>query len=515
MAVRKKITYTVSSSKKSPAGLKSGSSFPDGDADALIRSAETLYRKNRFAESVAACDRAIALNPENAEFHHQRAIALRALNRLDEAISAYDRAITINPNNAQVHGNRGVALCNLDRFDEAIADYDRAIAINPDYPKAHCNRGIALCNLNRYREAIADYDRAIMIRPDYPDAQWGRCLALLTTGDFSEAWEQYGWRWKNNEITLKDTNQTPFWYGTAQRRGKHDLPHGVPCAFDLPFWDGSPNRDSLLLWPEQGIGEQVLFCSMLHEARARVGQLTLILQRKLHPLFQRAFPDCHFITSETAVAENHFDWQIPLGELGRLLRPSVDDFLRQRSAYLKADSVRTAELRNAIAPKQQRIVGLSWYSRNSEYGTNKTLSLDLLAPLLAMPGVRFVDLQYGDTSQERDDILRRTGVEISRIASVDNWKDIDGFAALVNACDLVISISNTTAHIAGAMGKDVLLMLPHSKGRFWYWQAERDDSLFYPGMQIFRQHAIGDWSPVIDRVCAAATATLNLKSGKA
>ena len=198
-----------------------------------------------------------------------------------------------------------------------------------------------------------------------------------------------------------------------------------------------------------------------------------------------------------------------------MLRPSVDDFLRQRSAYLKADPVRTAALRNAIAPEHQRIVGLSWYSRNAEYGTQKTLSLDRLAPLLAMPGVRFVDLQYGDTTRERDDILRRTGVEISRIASVDNWKDIDGFAALVNACDLVITISNTTAHIAGAMGKDVLLMLPHSKGRFWYWQAERDDSLFYPGMQIFRQHVSGDWSPVIDRVCAAAAAALKLKSGKA
>ena len=286
----------------------------------------------------------------------------------------------------------------------------------------------------------------------------------------------------------------------------------MPCAFDLPFWDGSPNRDSLLVWPEQGVGEQLLYSSMLNEARARVGTLTLILDRKLHTLFQRSFPKCRIVTFETAVAENHFDWQIPLGELGRFFRPSVDDFLQHRRTYLKADSKRTTALRREISPERQRIVGLSWYSRNAEFGDRKTLSLDRLTPLLTTPGLRFVDLQYGDTATARDAIRRKTGVEITRVASVDSWEDVDGFAALVNACDLIVTISNTTAHIAGALGKDVLLMLPHSQGRFWYWQVDRDDSLFYPAMRLFRQHVSGDWSQVIARVCAAADPQ-KLKSG--
>jgi ADP-heptose:LPS heptosyltransferase len=170
-------------------------------------------------------------------------------------------------------------------------------------------------------------------------------------------------------------------------------------------------------------------------------------------------------------------------------------------------------LRTEIAPKRQRIVGLSWYSRNAEFGVQKTLSLDLLAPLLATPGLRFVDLQYGDTDTARTAIRRNTGVDITRVASVDNWEDVDGFAALVNACDLIVTISNSTAHIAGALGKDALLMLPHSQGRFWFWQNDRDDTLFYPGVRVFRQHASGDWSQVIKNVCAAA-ASQKLKSGK-
>jgi len=209
---------------------------------------------------------------------------------------------------------------------------------------------------------------------------------------------------------------------------------------------------------------------------------------------------------ETALAENDFDWQIPLGDLGRFLRPAAADFLNHREPYLKADHARTAALRGEIAPENERICGLSWFSRNAEFGPRKNLALDLLRPLLATPGLRFVDLQYGDTAAARDTIRRETGVSITRLASVDNWGDIDGFAALVNACDVIVTISNSTAHIAGALGKDVILMLPHSQGRFWYWQSNRDDSLWYPNMRVLRQHADDDWVPVVEQACKAMAA---------
>jgi Tfp pilus assembly protein PilF len=539
MAKRRTISYAVS---QKPKALASAQDFKEAIRDSLAllqrgendaaseklrsiiaavpRHAEALQLMGSIAllggkpgEAIEWLERALAVDPRHAIACSNLGLALRRLQRNDEALAQFEKAAALNPGYAEAHSNSGVVLNELGRFSEALAAYDRAIAINPNYAQAHCNRGVALNNLNRQAEAIAGYDRAIALKPDYAAAHWNRCLVHLAIGNFRHAWDEYAWRWKNREITQNDKGQRPFWYGTRQHRGKHDLPHGVPCAFDAPFWDGSPNRDSLLVWPEQGVGEQLLYSSMLNEARARVGKLTLILQQKLHPLFQRSFPKCRIVTFETAIAENNFDWQIPLGDLGRFFLDTAEDRLSQRKAYIKADRTRTAAIRREIAPGKQRIVGLSWYSRNAEYGAQKTVSLDQFAPLLGMPGLRFVDLQYGDTTAARAAIQRKSGVEITRVASVDNWEDIDGFAALVNACDLIVTISNTTAHIAGALGKPVILMLPQSQGRFWYWQTARDDSIFYPDVRILRQHSHGNWSAVIEQACTAA-ATLKLKSGK-
>lgn len=540
MATHRTISFTISKKHKAPA---SGEDFKTAIRDSLAllqrgenkaaqeklrriieavpRHAEALQLMGSIAliggeaaEAVDWLERALAIDPRHAIACSNLGLALRRLKRDDEALAQFEKAAALNPGYAEAHSNSGVVLNELGRFSEAVAAYDRAIAINPGYAQAHCNRGVALNNLNRQAEAIASYDRAIALKPDYAAAHWNRCLVQLAIGNFDHAWDEYAWRWKKREITQDDRGQRPFWYGTRQRRGKHDLPHGVPCAFDPPFWDGSRNKGSLLVWPEQGIGEQVLYSSMLNDARARVGSLTLILQQKLHPLFQRSFPKCRIVTFETAVAENHYDWQIPLGDLGRFFLNTAEDRLAQRKAYIKADRTRTAAIRREIAPGKQPIVGLSWYSRNAEFGVQKTVPLDQFEPLLATPGLRFVDLQYGDTAVARAAIQRKTGVEITRVGSVDNWEDLDGFAALVNACDLIITISNTTAHIAGALGKPVLLMLPQSQGRFWYWQTTREDSIFYPDVSILRQHSHGNWSGVIEQVRAAA-ATLTLKSGKA
>jgi tetratricopeptide (TPR) repeat protein len=472
-------------------------------AEALQLLGGIALLRNQPAEAAELLKRAIAAQPDHAVAHSNLALALSGLQRHDEALAHYDRACAINPEFADAHANRGVTLNTLQRFEEAVASYDRAIAINPRHADAHSNRGVALNNLNRYAEAIASYTRALALNPDHANAHWNQCLVRLLTGDFAGGWAQWPWRWKKRAMAFTSEKDQPFWYGSPHRRGKTDLPHGVPCTFDPPFWDGTPNQDSLLVWPEQGVGEQVMYASMLNEARARTGKLTLILDQKLHALFQRSFPDCRIVTVETALAENNFDWQIPLGDLGRFLRPKTADFLKHRKAYLKADPLRTAAIHLEIAPQEQRICGLSWFSRNAEFGPQKNIALDMLRPLLATPDLRFVDLQYGDTTAARDTLRRETGVDITRVASVDNWGDVDGFAALVNACDVIVTISNTTAHIAGALGKNVILMLPYSHGRFWYWQTDRDDTLWYPGMKVLRQDAHGDWTPVVRRACEA------------
>lgn len=296
----------------------------------------------------------------------------------------------------------------------------------------------------------------------------------------------------------------PFWLGTATQRGRHDLPHGVPCAINLPFWDGTPTPASLLVWPEKGLGEQLMFASMLEEARARVRHLTLILDAKLHELFRNSFPEIRVVTLAQAQQSADYDLQLPFGDLCRLFRGCEGDFLRNRKPYLRADPARVAGLRTAMPASARGRCGLSWFSKNALIGGHKSLDYTALKALLcAAQGWQFIDLQYGDTAGVRDMIRRDTGVEVMHEDSVDNFNDIAGLAALIESCEVVVTISTATAHLAGALGKTVFLMLPCAQGRFWYWQADREDSIWYPGMRIFRQSRPGEWKDVVERVLAA------------
>lgn len=463
----------------------------------------TALMQNKPAAALPLLERAAALAPDHGLGQLNLGLALSRLGREAEALVHYDRAVVLKPDFAEGHANRGLTLKNLQRFEDALIAYDRALALKPEFAEVWSHRGVVLGHLNRHAEAMTHYDRALAL--GFSTAHWNQCVTRLLIGDFANGWTQYEWRWKKRETTGTPEGRPHYWLGTPKNRGKQVLPQGVPSIFDPPFWDGKPTAASLLVWPEQGVGEQVMLASILGEARARVSQLSLILDEKLQALFRRAFPDCRIVSLQQALIEHkeqRFDLQIPMGDLCRLFRQQEADFLHNRKAYLHADPRRVEALQQEINPDAQPLCGLAWFSRNAEFGPLKNIPLEVLHPLLQMPGTRFVDLQYGDTARERAALLKATGTDIRHAASVDNWQDLDGYAALISACDHIVTISTAAAHIAGALGKKVLLMLPHSQGRYWYWQATRSDALWYPNVRVFRQPAPGDWASVINNVRA-------------
>ena len=495
------------------AALKLRPEYPD----ALNNLGEVLILLERPEEALISTDKALLLRPGHAEALSNRGGALLALDRPQEALDCLERALAANPAMPKALNNQSQALAKLRRFDEALACAGASIALNPALPEAYATRGGILSELRRLDEAISDFDRAIAIKPDFPSAfvsrgsvlfhkdqhdaarrDFERALSisnnnganmtisqahlslgtmLLLNGEFERGWREFAWRW-----------------GTADFKGA--LP-----TFNKPRWDGTPTPGHVLVWREQGIGDQILYASMLAEAASRAGQFSVAVDPRLHPLLKRSFPHCQFTTLEDALQRNDFDLQLSMGDLGSFLRSSVDDCIRNRKAYLKADSLRTGELRRQLQGSgQSRICGLSWFSKHNTVGDRKSLTLADLLPVLSVNDSQFVDLQYGDTTAERTQLAGTTGLQVTRVASVDNFHDIDGLAALIDACDVVITISNTTAHLAGALGKTVFLMLPHSVGRFWWWQAERSDALWYPNVRIFRQTVDGDWTAVIGQV---------------
>ena len=439
-----------------------------------------LADMGRTQEAIDAIDRAIALQPDLPEAHANRGLALRGLGRLHEAMAAFDRAIALRPDFPGAHANRGVTLTDLGRFDEALAALERALAIDPKRADFYNIRGNILQGVNRHEDALRDYAKARQLKPDFSEAEWNESVCRLLHGDFKKGWPLFESRWRNGQ-TLGDLK-------LAQ-----------------PLWDGGKVKGSLLVWGEQGIGDQIHHLGMVDGLAGLASPVTVAVNERLLPLVSRSFPAMRVIPLNAAVREN-CAMQTPAGSLGRHLRRSAEDFPVTRKAYLQADPARVATLKKTIAARGRLVCGLSWRSAAPKVGAAKSIALRDLAPLLELDDLQFVDLQYGDTAAERQAVQAATGVEVRHIDAIDNRQDLDGLAALISACDVVVTISNTTAHLAGALGIPTLLMLPSGVARHWYWHEGRADSPWYPAMKIFRQRAVGDWGGVFAEVREALQA---------
>lgn len=453
-------------------------------AEAHYNRGVVFDRLRRWQDALAAYDRAIEFAPESIEAWCNRGNVLQELQRFAEAVESYDRALALDPDHAATITSRGNALGGLRRFDEAVACHDRALALKPDDAKAWSNRGAALAALHRMEEAFESYDRAMALDPEYFEAPWNKALALLGSGALGEGWDLYSARWKKKSFTSE------------------------PYVTTRPEWDGEPGV-RLLIWEEQGIGDQILFGSMLADAAAAVSETIVQTDARLVPLFARSLPGIRFLATEEGVPEDAYDAHLAMGALGRHFRRNSEDLPAAADGYLKADTARADALRASLCGPGERLIGLSWKSKNAKFGEAKSLGLVDFLPLLRLPGVRFVNLQYGDTAAETADLRDRFGIDVQTCASVDNFSDIDGLAALIEACDFVVTTSNTTVHIAGALGKTTLMILTYGGDILWYWGNRRDGrSLWYPSVRMVAQGSLDDLPETVEELSRQAAALL-------
>jgi tetratricopeptide (TPR) repeat protein len=439
-----------------------------------------LKELERFDEALESCDTAIALDPKFVEAHNNRGNVLKELRRFAEALESCDRAIALNPKFVEAHNNRGIVLQELKHLDEALASYDRAIALNPIFVEAHNNRGNVLKALKHLDEALASYDRAIALESDYAEAHLNKSLCLLLQGEFNEGWKHYDWRWK------------------TKRKKKEEFTSIRPLT-DKPTFS-LQDRKRVLIWAEQGVGDEIMFASTIEEFGNLCDKLIVQVDGRLIPLFSRSIShDVSFFPKNSVVPQDLYDQQIAMGSIGKYLRNDEASFVRSRFGYLKADSKRTGEIRSSLSNKSHRkICGISWKSKNERSGDRRSLTLNSFLRLLFMKEYEFVSLQYGEIEEELRSTKAELGVEVISCGQVDNLKDLDGLASLIQACDVVVSIDNTTVHLAGALGKDVRILLPDVPD--WRWQLDRKDSPWYSSATLYRQGADGDWTSAFNEI---------------
>lgn len=441
-----------------------------------------LHASGRLEEAEVWFRKVIARTPESAEAHHNLGGLLLETGCYAEAEALFDRALVLRQDFAEAYNRLGTLFKETGRLADSETAYRQALVLQPESPGALTNLGVLLQGMERFTEAEVAYRQALSLDPDYDFAHYNLALLCLSQKRLQDGWVGYERRWKTKGFTAL----------------RHQMPQ-------LPWHGESLSGEAMLVWQEQGVGDVILYASMIPDLMERCAALIVECEARLVPLFKRSFPGAQVVMRSDSVhpATREARWQSPLGSLCRWLRACPEDF-GWRGPYLVPDALRVAEFKKRYrALGQGPVIGISWRSSNYKAGTQKSLPLSEWAPLLTLPGAIFVNLQYGDCADELSRLERDVGMTVYHDNTVNSLNDLDGFAAQVAAMDLVISVSNSTVHFAGALGVPVWTLLPRGDALLWYWFHEVEDNLWYPGMRLFRQDHPGDWSGPVTRVTDA------------
>ena len=431
-----------------------------------------LQALGRLDEAAACQRRALALKADCAEALSNLGSILHEQGKLDEAVECDEKALALKPEYVEAMSNLGNVLQAQDKLDEAVAYYERALTLRPNYVKAHHNLGCAFFALGRLDEALAIQRQVQVIQPGYAEARFSESLVQLSQGDFAAGWPNYEARWQTKE------HKTPM------------------RAYRQRLWNGEELVSGrVLIWGEQGIGDEIMFAGLVPDVIRNGNRCVLDCDARLRPLFARSFPAVDVVSGPEP--ELDFSAHLPSGSLPSLFRSTDAAFAATTSPYLFADAARRERFRGRYADGR-RLVGLAWHTKSRTTGRRRSIDLPSFAPLFARPDIRWISLQYGDY-----DLLEGAAAAASAPIfvdrAVDQFSDVNGFAAQIAAMDLVITIDNSTAHLAGALGVPVWLLVPFAPD--WRWMQGREDSPWYPTMRLFRQPRIGDWGSVVERVC--------------
>ncbi len=448
-----------------------------------------LKKKGQLENSVLSFEKALELDGDYAEALGNLGIVQIDQGRLEKAMSNLFKAVRIDPASAEFWNNLGVVFNRQGLLEEAVTACETAIDLRADYVEAHNNLGTVFMELGRYAEAKASFERSIAIEPEMAQAHHNLSLVLLVTGEFEQGWDEYEWRWKHSGFS------TPL-------RG-----------FSQPWWTGSVSDvGKLLVWAEQGIGDEVHFSVLIGHILSRGIEVVVECDRRLVGLLKRSYPGMVVVErtdpASSLLSDSSITHQIPMVSIPRVLGLSPDTMAFEK-AYLVPDAVLRDQFRVEYkGDSGALLVGISFRSQNTQEGSKRSIDLPQWGPIFHVQGVRFVNLQYGDCLAQLREVYDRFGVEILQDKRVDPLKDLESFAAQMASMDLVISVDNSTVHFAGALGVEVWTMLPSAPD--WRWGLEGDRTRWYQTMRLFRQEQ-DDWSAVIARVASELSAMAEKK----
>lgn len=446
--------------------------------------------------------RAIELDSDVPEFFNNRGIICRSMQMYGEAIWSYNEALRRRPDFADALFNLGNVMKDIGRPRSAAVCYEKSIAIKGESTDALFNLGVCLHELGRLDAAERAYAAALKIEPGWSALLNNSAMVLLDTGRYDEARVRLEKalqaapsnsraRFNLGVLNLLYGDMKSGWAGYEARRY---LPEFAPWryAFDEPQWRGEEDRKSvLLIRGEQGFGDMLQFFRFVHTAAERVGKVIVECRSELVELFSAARADCDVVPIGADLPP--YDCSLPMMSLPHVLGIDMDA-VSDNVPYLGVSSSRCAGFSISDIPGRLK-VGLAWKgNRGQRHRDNRSIPLAELSVLFDNTEVEFYSLQPGGSADECEEELRRYSI----YDAGTGFRDFADTAEAIRKMDLVISVDTAVAHLVGAMGKPVWVMLPFPAD--WRWLLDREDSPWYPTARLFRQSRTGDWAPVVAEV---------------
>jgi len=447
--------------------------------DVHINLGKTYHVKGDPEKAFLYYEKAAALTSDMPELDFYMGNALLDQLKYDLALECYSSLIQQIPTHVDALINMGIAFYNKGCLDDAVRCYKRALDVDPHNVKAFNNLGKTFRDQLDLKNAFLCYQRAIELNPEYVEAHSNNAFCLLLSGRFKEGWQEYEWRLQEKNIFPQSDTQSQW--------------NGTPL----------PNK-SILVYAEQGIGDEIMFSSCLPDLTRCVARCFVECDKRLIPLFERSFPGIKFIRRHAIKNESSFDIpaadvKVALGSLPLYFRNHMDDFPKQ-CGYLIADPIKIQKWHKRFQSLGNGLcIGISWRAgKQQNTGRLRSIELTKWDDLFSISGIHLINLQYGPCEDELEKVFNDFGIIVHRWQDADPLKDMDDFAAQIAALDLVISVDNSTVHLAGSLGIPVWTLLPYSPD--WRWMMDCENTPWYESMRLFRQRCPGNWTGVFRKI---------------
>ena len=432
----------------------------------------SYLKQKKFKSAQEIFDQALKVSPDNIDILNNMGVIFKEENNLSAAISTFHKIIQLDKRNAQALNNLGNAYQDNLQFLEAENAYKNAIALDKRNASYLCNIANVYTSLREIKKSINCQKKALEIQSNFPEVIYNMSSNFLLQKNFSSGFELYESRWEGaKNFQKRFESKKPIWdpFLTLKKR--------------------------ILITSEQGVGDEIMFCSLLPDVYKTNNEFEVLVDPRLLSLCRRSFPaEVSFTSKFRPIDDLKFDYHIPIGSLPLHFRKLEREFLQSQSQYLFPDTLKSEKIRrNLIENEVDILCGVSWSGGSTRKDRKfKAIELSKIVNSLKDFNIKFVNLQYGDFRKEILDLEVETGIKLWSVAEIDTFNDIDGLAALISACDVIVTVDNLTVHLAGSLGVKTYLLL--SNMHDWRWALTDTTSYWHKSVNILRQKKLFDWS---------------------